>query len=393
MRPSTSVQLGIDVLQAQEFRLLRGKRVGLLTNAAAADQQLRLTYQLFVQAARRGDFHLAAVFAPEHGFAASELDGRKIDSQVDQRSGVPIYSLYGQNFRPTADMLKDLDVLVCDLPDIGVRYYTYAWTAVHVLAAAGELGLPMVILDRPNPLGGDSVAGGGVAAGFESLVGLYSVPIRHGLTLGELLRYVNTRYLAQPADLTVIKCLGWERWMRWQDCNLIWIPTSPAMPNYATAQQYAGACLVEGTNFSEGRGTSLPFQIVGAPFADAENLADRLNAENWDGVRFRPYWFQPQSGKFSGEQCAGVQAHLVADRDFDPVRVWLGVLRHLRDAYPGKFAWREADDDHFYIDRLAGSAELRQSYDGGASEQEILAHWGTHSRAFEQERREVLLYA
>ncbi len=278
------VRTGIEVLRRDEFKPLRGLRVGLLTNPSGVDSTLISTVAIL---RREPDVRLAALFAPEHGVFAAAPDAERIPSTVDARTGLTVHSLYGEHFRPTRAMLADLDVVVCDLQDIGARFYTYLWTISHVLQALGEYGVPVLILDRPNPLG-DTVAGPLLRPDCASFVGRYPIPIRHGMTLGELATLINATWNPQPADLTVIPCDGWGRSMTWEQTGLPFVPPSPAMPHLSTARQYPGACLIEGTTLSEGRGTALPFEIVGAPGIDGDRLADHLNGLGWSGVRFRP---------------------------------------------------------------------------------------------------------
>ena len=390
-----TVLTGIDALLQNGFRWLAGRRIGLLTNPSGVDRQLSSTYDIFRRAT---EVNLTAIFTPEHGFAAAAPDAAHIDSTIDRRTGLLVYSLYGQTYRPTAEMLAAVDVIVCDIQDIGVRYYTYAWTITHILEAAGEAGVEVMILDRPNPLGGITIAGPPVEPGFESLVGRFSVPIQPGLTLGELAQLVNATWNPTPAALTVVRCENWRRAYTWEQTGLPWTPTSPAMPHCATVRQYPGACLVEGTNLSDGRGTALPFEIVGAPWIDAPALADHLNAQGWTGVRFRPHTFLPTTSKWRDQTCCGVQAHITAPDRWQPIAVWLGVIRAIRRLYPDQFHWLppesggvEAGTVH-HFDRLIGSDQVRQQIEAGVPLAEITANWDDFVRAFAEKRQPFLLY-
>lgn len=381
------MKTGLDHLVDSRLAPLRGLRLGLMTNPSAVTAELTSAYTVFRRAMAGGAVDLAALFAPEHGFAGAAPDGALLDSGVDARTGLPVYSLHGETFRPTAGMLRGLDVLLCDIQDIGVRYYTFTWTVTHILEACGAAGVRVVVLDRPDPLGGVSLEGTLIEPAQFSLVGRAPVPIVHGLTLGELARMFNELWNPNPADLTVIPCAGWSREMTWEQTGRPWVPPSPNMPHLSTLRHYPGACLIEGTNLSEGRGTPLPFEIAGAPWVDGEALAERLNAQAWPGVRFRPHTFEPSASKWAGETCGGVQAHLTDAPAFRPIHTWLGVIQTIRELYPAAFEWNVS---HF--DRLIGGAAVRQAIDAGEMLDAITAGWGSACRAFAQLRREFLLY-
>lgn len=383
------VRVGIDVLYSSNFEPLRGKRVGLFTNPSAVDAQMFSTYQLMVEAEA---VHLVAVFGAEHGAFGRVQDGEKIDVMTDARTGIPIRSLYGEHFRPTADMLADIDVMVCDIQDIGVRYYTYQWTMTHIIEACGAYDVPVMVLDRPNPLG-DTVAGGGLTAGFSSLVGRYDVPIQHGLTIGEMMQLCNDRWNPTSAELTIIACEQYQRTMTWADIGQAFVPPSPNMPHFSTVQQYAGSCLIEGTNLSEGRGTTLPFEIVGAPFIDSRQLAPVLNALALPDVRFRPHDFTPSVRKFANEACGGVQVHIMGDA-FDCILVWLHVLHTIQIMYPYDFDFLPPYTEGGLrpFDRLIGSDVPRQLLKDGASVSEIIHGWDEDVQLFRQVRQPYLIY-
>ena len=340
----TAVLLGIDRLMAKDFEPLRRRRVGLLTNPSGVDSKLCPTTDLLAQA---DAVNLVALFAPEHGFTATVADGEKFDDTTDPRTGVPVFSLYGDSMRPTAEMLNAVDVIVVDIQDVGARFYTYVWTLSHLLEAAGEHDTEVLVLDRPNPLGGSAVRGAVLDEQFDTLVGRYPIPIQHGMTIGELAQMFNAVWNPTPAPLTVIPYAGWDREMRWHQTGLTWVPPSPAMPHLHTVQNYPGACLVEGTTLSEGRGTALPFQVVGAPFIDGPALADALNGLDLPTVTFRPHTFTPSTSKYAGEVCGGVQVHLLTAAA-DAVEIWVRVLTVIWEQYGAQVAWRDA---HF--DRLS----------------------------------------
>ncbi|MBW4438583.1 MAG: DUF1343 domain-containing protein [Pleurocapsa minor GSE-CHR-MK-17-07R] len=384
-----SVLTGLEILRDNDFERLKGRRVGLLTNPSAVTRDLRSAYDLFRFAP---NVDLKAIFSPEHGFAAAALDGAHVASSVDPRTGVPIHSLYGETLRPTPAMLEGLDVLVCDIQDIGVRYYTFAWTISYAIEAAGAAGLEVILLDRPNPLG-DAVDGTPGAQAYLSIVGACPIPVQHGMTLGELMRLFNQRWNPTPAFLHVIACQGYARGMRWEETGMPFVPPSPAMPHLVTARHYPGACLVEGTNISEGRGTSLPFEVCGAPFIDAPALADHLNAQQLPGVRYRPHTFTPYANKYSGEVCHGVQAHITGP-DYRPLLSWVGVIRALRHLYPDKFAWRPpyGKPPALPFDLLAGSGTLRAQIDANVPLETLAEGWAADAEAWRELRREALLY-
>ncbi len=397
-----SFRTGLDTLIADDFALLRDRRIGLLTNPSAVDARLVSAYRVLTDAP---GVTVTALFGAEHGFAGTAKDGEAVGSAVDPRTGIPVYSLYGEHLAPTADMLRDVDVLVVDIQDVGVRYYTYAWTVSYLLEAAGARGLPVIVLDRPNPLGGAVVEGPLLERAQASFVGRFPVPVRHGLTLGELAQMVNARWNPTPAALTVVRCEGWCHAHSWADLGRPWVPPSPALAHLSSARHYPGACLIEGTQLSEGRGTGLPFEIAGAPWIDAEALVDHLNGEGWGerlGARFRPHTFQPTGSKWAGEVCGGVQVHEIDSARWRPLDVWLGLIIAIRRLYPDAFAWLPPDPasgmQHF--DRLIGAAWVRRQIEAdvdasvptGAMLGRFAAEWADDSRAFELERQPYLLY-
>lgn len=386
-----SVLTGLDVLIRDGFGPLRGLRVGLLTNPSAVTRDLVSAYDVF----RRSEaVDLRAIFSPEHGFAAAAADGVQVASSIDPRTGLPIHSLYGESLRPTPDMFDGLDMLVCDIQDIGVRYYTYAWTVSYALEGAGAAGVKVAILDRPNPLG-DAVDGPLVQPGYLSIVGAQPIPVQHGLTLGELMRVVNARWNPTPAALDVIACEGYHRGTPWDETGLVFVPPSPAMPHPDTARQYPGACLIEGTNLSEGRGTSLPFEITGAPYIDdAEGLAEALNAQGIAGVRYRPHRFTPTANKHVGEVCQGVQAHVIDWNTYRPLLAWVSVIRTVRERYADHFDWRPpyADGANLPIDTLYGSDRLRSHLDHGGTLDALTDEWDAAATDWRDFRRDSLIY-
>ena len=390
------VLTGLDVLAQEGFARLRGRPVGLVTHAAAVDRRLRQATD--VLAAAEG-VELVAVFGPEHGLQGQAQD---LEAVTDAETAAPArrtYSLYGEtaaSLRPTAAQLAGIGTLVIDLVDVGSRYYTFQATMKYCLEAAAPLGIRVVVLDRPNPLGGRFVEGPGVKPGCESFIGGHDIAIRHGLTIGELATLYVADLGLDPAVLEVVRCTGWRRDAWFEDCRLPWVLPSPNMPTVDTAVVYPGQCLLEGTNLSEGRGTTRPFEICGAPWIDGASLARRLAALELPGVAFRPLTFRPTFHKHAGIDCGGVQMH-VTDRDaFQPVRAGLALLIELRRQDPGRFAWRtepyEFVADPIAIDLLFGSGRERLAIEADADWREIAAAWTAEERTFADRRRAVLAY-
>jgi uncharacterized protein YbbC (DUF1343 family) len=377
------------------FGPLRGLRVGLLSHAAAVDCRLRPAAMLLADAP---GVTLVRLFGPEHGLAGAAQDLEGVSGEGDPLTGRPVVSLYGQtvdSLRPTAASLRDLDALVVDLVDVGSRYYTFQATMLFCLEEAARCGLRVVVLDRPNPLGGTAVEGPTVRPGFESFVGVHPLATRHGLTVGELARLYQARRV--PAvDLEVVACEGWRRRMFFDETALPWVLPSPNMPILDTALVYPGQCLLEGTNLSEGRGTTRPFELCGLPGLDAAALAACLNREALPGVVFRPVWFRPTFQKHAGRTCGGVQFHVVDRAAFAPVRTSLALLAAARALAPDTFAWRtepyEFVADRPAIDLLFGSDRERRGLEAGVPWRELARAWQAEEQAFEEERKAVLLY-
>ncbi|PID37996.1 MAG: hypothetical protein CSA65_00815 [Proteobacteria bacterium] len=376
-------------------RLIEGRHLGLLCNPTSVDSSLNHAQRLLPAAGAR----LRAVFGPEHGVGGTAQDMIAVDGDAfTDGGGPPTYSLYGAHeatLAPKQRWLEGLDAVVIDLQDIGARYYTYVWTAALMLRACAEAGVQAIVCDRPNPLGG-AIEGPSIEAGFESFVGLHPVCVRHGLTIGELCRlYAAEQQL--DVDLEVIELGGWRRDRPYEQLGLPWILPSPNMPTLDTAWVYPGGCLLEGTSVSEGRGTTRPFEIVGAPFVDGGRWAVALNNEALPGVRFRPLSFQPTFQKHAGEVCGGVQLHVTDRAAFAPLRTGVALLATLQRCWPEAFGWRaeayEFVTDRPAIDLLAGGTWLREGVCAGASLDELCAGWGAAERAFGARRRPFLLYS
>jgi uncharacterized protein YbbC (DUF1343 family) len=381
-REDEPVLNGIDVLKRDGFRQLRGRKIGLITNHTGIDRKRNSTLDLLHAAP---GLKLVALFGPEHGIRG-DLDREGIGDTKDEKTGLPIYSLYGERRSPAPEQLEGIDTLVFDIQDIGCRFYTYAWTLVKVMQVAAGVGVAVIVADRPNPLGG-AVEGPGVEPGQRTLVGLHDVPIRHGLTLGELARLADAE-LRIGCDLTVVRCEGWRRSERWGATGLPWVPPSPNMPTAEAAQVYPGTCLVEGTNLSVGRGTARPFEWLGAPWVDGVALAEALNRAALPGVRWRPLAFQPCAPPHASEECYGVQPHVTDADAFTPVLTGLSLVAALWQLHAGQLAWNVA---HF--DRLAGSPGVRTAVEAGTPAGEIAAGWRVYEAAFRGRAAPFLLYA
>ena len=386
-----SVVPGLTRLLAS--RRLEGLRVGLVCNPASVDATLAHASDLLLHAP---GITLAALFGPQHGFRA-DLQDNMIESPhaADAKRRVPVYSLYSETREPTAEMLRGLDVLVVDLQDVGARIYTFVYTMANCLRAAARHKVPVVVCDRPNPIGGAAVEGPMLEPGFESFVGLFPIPMRHGMSIGELAVLFNTHF-GIGADLQVAQMEGWSRKMYFDETGLPWVMPSPNMPTLDTAIVYPGAVLFEGTQLSEGRGTTRPFELLGAPWIDAERFSAELNALDLDGVHFRPVIFEPTFHKHAREACGGCQIHVTDRQAFLPVLASVAVMAAFHRANPGRFAWRqppyEYEHDKMPIDILAGSPALREHIEGGTGAREIAASWEASVAAFDAVRRACLLY-
>lgn len=384
---------GIERLVAERVRDLAGARVGVIAHPASVTRSLRSTVDVLWE---QPGVRLAAVFGPQHGALGEKQDNMiESDSFRDPRTGLPVHSLYGSVRRPTGEMLEGLDVLLFDLQDVGVRAYTFVWTMTLAMEACRDAGVPFMVLDRPNPLTGSRIEGPVLRPGYESFVGLHPVPLRHGLTAGELARLANHAF-GIDAELDVVACDGWRRSAWFDEIGLPWVLPSPNLPTLDSATVYPGTVLVEGTNLSEGRGTTRPFEIVGAPFLDAYALAARMGEVGLPGVAFRPHAFEPTFGKHAGHLCGGVQIH-VTDRDaFRPVDLGVHLLAAAREIAPRDFAWEtppfEYEEVLHPIDILWGSDVLRTRLERGDDPAAILADTRPEVDAFRELCRPFLLY-
>lgn len=377
------VKLGIDNID-EYLPVFAGKRVGLITNSTGMDSSYRSTVDVLYE-----KVNLVALFAPEHGIRGAVQAGGTVGAVVDKRTGLPVYSLYGATKKPTPEMLENVDVLVFDIQDVGARAYTYIYTMAYAMQACKEQGKTMVVLDRPNPLGGLQVEGGVVKPGFESFIGLYPIPVRHGMTVGELAQMFNKEY-GIDCDLVVVKMTGWKRSMYFTDTGLPWVMTSPNIPTPDTALVYPGTGLFGGTNVSEGVGTTRPFEFVGAPWLpDAEYLAWRLNRLALPGVIFRPTHFVPRFGLYQGEDCSGVQLHITDRQAFRPVSTAVQMLFIIKELGGENFAFKRQGGSEHSIDLASGDDALRT---GRLGEEELLARWDEEALRFKEQSRKYYLY-
>ena len=391
MRRTPETSPGIDRLLASGD--LAGRRVGLVCNPASIDAAYRHTAQRLRQAP---DLALAALFGPQHGFRSDVQDNMVETPHARHPTyDIPVHSLYSDLREPTAAMFDGLDVLVVDLQDVGTRVYTYIYTMANCLRAAARHNLPVVVCDRPNPIGGVQVEGPLLEPGHESFVGQFPIPLRHGLTIGELARLFNDHF-GLGAELQVARLDGWERAAYHDATGLPWVMPSPNLPTLESAVVYPGAVLLEGTNLSEGRGTTRPFELLGAPWIDGEALAGRIADAALPGVVARAAHFEPTFQKHAGRPCGGCQMHVTDRAAFRPVLTAVAVLQAIRRADPARFAWREPPYEYERtkqpIDILAGSAALRRQIDADIEATEIAAGWEADVAAFAAVRSRFLLY-
>lgn len=380
------IRPGIEVLISDRLGLLKGKRVGLVTNQTGVNRGGVHDIDLLLAAGVK----LVALFGPEHGLRGEAQAGEKVDSETDARSGLPVHSLYGATKQPTPEMLAGIDVLLFDMQDVGARFYTYPSTLLFVLRAAEKAGIEVIVLDRPNPLGGELVEGPVLEPKYASFVGIFALPVVHGMTIGELAKmFVGLEKLR--VKLTVIPMKGWSRDYRGAPrTDLPWIPPSPNMPTKSTALVYPGMALFEGTNISEGRGTARPFEQIGAPFIDGAALAAQLNAAHIPGASFRAMAFTPTSSKFAGEACGGVTLTVTDTTTFRPFVTGLAMVKAAHDLYPDRFEFRSGAPSYF--DQLVGVGWVREWIIAGKSVTEMEAKWQIALDAFKKIRPAFLLY-
>jgi len=391
----SGIKVGAEVLYENAFKDLRGKHIGLITNQTAMVHGIHV-----IEVMHANGMQLVALFAPEHGLSGFQEDGENVRNGFDKCAGTRVYSLYGRDTKPTPEMLRGLDILVFDVQGLGTRFYTFISTMGLAMQAASAAHIPFLVLDRPNPLGGDYLAGPVLKSGYASFVGEYPIPVAYGLTIGELALMIKGERMlpgVEDLDLRVIRMEGWQRGMQWPETGLAWVRTSPNIPDFPTALLYPGICFLEGTAASMGRGTLEPFKLVGFPGINSDNLAKQLNDRNLSGVRFEPAVFSPRSipgmsstPKFADQQIPGVRIIITNPHAYRPVETGVQLLSALYGSLSQK------DRDAFFqdkgFDQLAGTDTLRKAIESGSPPQDIIAGWQRDSELFAEKRRSYLLY-
>jgi len=381
------VLLGNDVLLREHLSEIQGKRLGLVANTASVTGDLVPLHFVLHKHPR---LSLTKLFSPEHGFQTAVQDALPVPDGKDPATNLPVYSLYGKAKAPTPKMLKGIDLLLFDLQDAGLRFYTYLSTLYYCLQACARARIPVLVLDRPNPLTGARVQGPVLEPKFSSFVGIAPIPLRHGMTLGELALYLNEVYRFR-ADLKIIPMKGWMRGMWFDQTGLKWVPPSPNLPSFESALVYPATCLIEGTNLSEGRGTPRPFEQIGAPWVDPAGLTYDLNALGLGGIRFSPATFTPTSDRYRGRICFGVEVDLTDRKLFDPVAAGVSILKVLLKTYPDKFSWRK-EGRRYFIDLLMGTDLIRKGLEEGKSVSGLRDPDAVGTRRFLERRKKFLLY-
>jgi len=385
--------LGIEKLCESRLDLVQGARVGLVCNQASVDHELRHSADLLRSTE---GLKLAALFGPQHGIRGDVQDNMvETGHAVDSETGLPVYSLYSETREPTERMLEDLDVLVCDLQDVGCRIYTFVYTIANCMRAAKKFGKRVVVCDRPNPLGGVAFEGNVLEPEFASFVGQFPLPTRHGMTAGELSWMFNEHW-GIGCELEVVALDGWSRELWFEDTDVPWVIPSPNMPTPDTTKVFPGTVHVEGTQVSEGRGTTRPFELVGAPYVDPFELARRLEGFGLPGVKFRPNGFMPAFQKHAGAACGGVQIHVLEREQFRPVLTGVAVVKTCFDLYGEEFRWKEPPYEYVYdknpFDVISGTGALREAIERGDALEAIGDSWREGLLTFEAVRADYLLY-
>ena len=390
-----TVQTGLASLVHEKTQWAKGQKIGLIANPTSVLPDFRHSIDVL---SVWDKVNLVRLFCPEHGIRSDAQDMISVESSCDTKTGLPIHSLYGTSetsLMPKKELLVDLDAVLFDIQDIGSRYYTYVWTLVYMMRVCADLGVEVVVLDRPNPINGIDIEGGLIADPLRSFVGLCPLPNRHGMTVGEIARWANETENIN-CHLTVIPMQGWSREMFYEDTNLPWVMPSPNMPTRDTALVYPGSCLIEGTEISEGRGTTKPFEMIGAPFIDSHLFAQTLNNIELQGVSFRDVSFTPMFQKYTNTPCHGVQIHVFNKRMFRPYLTGIAILSTLVKEYSEQFHWREKPyefvSDRLAIDLLIGNESIRHNLEQGMSIAELKALWQLEEDGFRQSATQWWLY-
>jgi len=387
------VRCGLEVILANPKRI-RGRKVGLLINPTSCTRDINSSYPVLKEVLGK---NLVCIFGPEHGFRGEAQDQAGIHDYC-LPDGTEVHSLYGyssETLKPSKDVLSSIDLLIYDIQDIGTRYYTYVYTLSHCMEACCEAGIEVMVLDRPNPINGATVEGNLLEQEFASFVGRFSIAVRHGLTVGELASMFKDEF-GIDCELAIVKVRGWKREMWFDNTGLPWISPSPNMPTLDTATVYPGMCLLEGTNISEGRGTTRPFEVFGAPWIDAEKFAAELNSLGLGGCKFRPCYFIPTFNKYKGQVCGGAQLHVIDRERFRPFATGIAVISTARKMYPDSFRWKrgayEFEHRRLAFDLLCGTDRIREMIESEASIDEIERSYRSDEQEFSELRKPYLLY-
>jgi uncharacterized protein YbbC (DUF1343 family) len=387
------INLGLEKLLDGQISLLKGARVGLVCNPSSVNHQFLHAADLF---RNHHEINLTALFGPQHGIRGETQDNM-IEWQgfLDERTGVMAYSLYGDVREPTQEMMDEVDLLVFDMQDVGTRVYTFIYSMALVMQAASRMNKPVIVLDRPNPIGGMEIEGNLLEPGNESFVGMFSLPMRHGMTIAELALMFNQEFKI-GCPLEVVSMDGYRRDLWFNDTDAPWVIPSPNIPTIETAVVYPGAVLIEGTRISEGRGTTRPFEIIGAPYARSYDVSEHLNQHNLPGVVFRPHSFIPTFQKHAGKLCHGVQIHVLNRTIYRPVQTGIAIIKAFHDLYPADFQWQEPPYEYVYdrlpFDVISGSSNLRGQIDNGIPLARIVDSWRAGEKEFAERRKPYLLY-
>jgi len=386
------VKSGIDLFEKALDKKFHGLKAGVLIHPASVNRKLIYTKEVLLNTKK---IKISAFFGPQHGIFGNTQDNMiEWEGFIDKSTGLPVYSLYGKTRKPTSEMLKDIDILIIDLQDVGARYYTFIWTMALCMEAC-EGKIPLIVLDRVNPIGGIITEGPLLKKNFTSFVGLHPLPVRHGMTIGEIALYFKDNFYPK-VDLTVIYLKNWKRKLWFNETGLHWVMPSPNMPTLDTATVYPGMCLLEGTILSEGRGTTRPFEIFGAPFIDPAKLVKRLNEFKLKGVFFRPLYFTPTFNKFSGQLCGGVQIHVIDREKFKAFKTAVAILLTIKEIYPQINIWREPPYEYEFeklpFDILSGSDRLRKDIEEGKSLKDMEYWWNDELESFRKIREKYLIY-
>ncbi len=378
---------------ADDLSLLNNARVGLLCNQASVDHRFQHAADLFYQ---KPEINLIALFGPQHGIRGDVQDNMiETGHSVDSATGLPVYSLYSETREPTAEMLENVDILVCDLQDVGCRIYTFVYTLANCMKVAGRLGKKVIVCDRPNPINGTSIEGNVLDPNWASFVGMYPIPVRHGQTIGELALYFK-KYFNLNCELEVVKMRSWERELWLDETDAPWVLPSPNMPTVETATVFPGTVFFEGTQVSEGRGTTRPFELVGAPYIKSQEFAARLNSLSLPGVYFRAAEFQPTFQKHAGQTCGGVQIHVLERETFEPVKTGISMVKAIVELYGDHFKWKNPPYEYVYdknpFDVISGTDQIRRAIEVQGSVEELVASWKEAVWVYVEQREAILLY-